>query len=103
MNSLLSASTIGGLGDGKGAEIIDQALQIAIRDADIRGSDEKPRKVIITIDFLKTNDSSLSIGLEVEVKAPKLHIQRTAGELKWRGNKQILEIDLEDAATEEAA
>lgn len=103
MNNILSARTIGDLGDGHAADKIDQALQAAIRDADLRGADEKPRKVIITIDFLKVEDSSISIGLEVECKVPKYGVQRTPGDLRWQANKQVLEFEHEDSQSEEAA
>ena len=102
MTSLLTASTIGLLGEGRAGDHIDQALQIATRDTDARGADEKPRKVIITIDLLKTEDGSISIGCEVEVKAPRLRVQRTLGDLRWEGKGQALSFDSE-SQEEEAA
>ena len=78
----LNCSSIGELHHGFARTIIDAALEAAYRDTEDRGSDEKPRKVIIEISLEKIDDGTVRIGLEAIAKLPKYQIPDTVGQIQ---------------------
>lgn len=73
----LDCDSIGNLHHGFAREIINAALQTAIKDTDDRGSDGKLRKVTIEISFVKIGDGAVKIGLTADPRGPKYQIDDT--------------------------
>lgn len=81
--TFLSCDSLGELDNGFARAIIDEAIQRAANDTEQRGlQDEKPRKVIITLEFRKINDHSCVINVNADAKIPPLKLSTTFAETR---------------------
>lgn len=75
--ALLSCETIGDLDNGFARTVIDEALRRAAHDIEQRGEDDKPRKVLITIEMKKLDANAVAILFSAEAKLPPFKLNPT--------------------------
>lgn len=63
----VSAGTIAQLDRGMAGLLIDHQLGILARDLDQRGEDDKPRKLVIQLEFIKMKNSNL-VAVDIDCK-----------------------------------
>lgn len=78
----LSLETLGQLAAGQAQATVNAAISAAIRDTEDRGSDNKPRKIIIEIVLLKLSDDAISAAVKAKTTVPPYVTAATIGELK---------------------
>ena len=89
----LTIETLGKLSDGTAGAVINAALRAAVRDADDRGGDGKPRKVVIEVILEKVGVDGNRIDATVRAKTmlPPYQTDPTVGVFKMdeRGNPEM--------------
>lgn len=99
----LSHLTIGMLDNGAAGLVIDAAIKEAMADVDDRGSDGKPRKVVITLTMGKDGPN---VFTEVDAKAtiPARRTHATVGKLKQDGmrSQMLFQPDAADNPDQES-
>ena len=89
MQATINCDNIGNACEGaRGA--INAAIQQAMTDIDDRGDDEKPRKVVITLEFRKISGRDVAISCEVGTATPKYRTPDTIGKILVEGGKAKL-------------
>ncbi len=79
----LSLATIGKLSDWRAHKIINKALDLVAADLDDRGNDEKPRKVTVTIEFVKdVNEDTVKMDVRAKATVPDYRTPTTLGKIK---------------------
>jgi hypothetical protein len=87
MQARLSVDTLGDLDNGASRLVIDNTINLAVADLDDRGTDGKPRKVVITLQ-LQQADNGLVVGhVETKLVLPALKTAGTVAEFRRRQNK----------------
>ncbi len=80
----LTLDTIGELDSGAARVIIDAAIRAAIVDLDDRGEDQKPRKVVITLDLKALDNGMITASVDAQVKVPARRTASTLGNVRTR-------------------
>ena len=90
----LELSTLKDLAGGQVEATINAALRAAIADVEDRGSDKKPRKVVIELVFTKlTNSSSaFSVGCKATTKIPAYVTDNTIGHVSFESGAPRLKF-----------
>jgi hypothetical protein len=87
----LTLDSLGELAAGQAKATINAALRAAIRDTEDRGSDKKPRKVTIEIEFKKASGDHVSATVKARTTVPPYVTDPTVAELVVDGaNTQLL-------------
>lgn len=84
MSANLSLATLGELDNGAARAIIDSAINRAIDDIDDRGDDEKPRKVVITIELEKLENGLVSARVDAKTNVPAYQTAATFAKISKR-------------------
>lgn len=88
----LTIDTLGDLDNEAARAIVNRAIALAVSDLDDRGSDGKPRKVVITLE-LTLADNGLVVGhVEAQAKAPAFRTHGTLGKLRRRKDSDQSQI-----------
>lgn len=90
MNATLCLDTLGDLDSGAARQVIDKAIAAAVADVDDRGDDEKPRKVVITLELSKTDSGLVAAHVEVKTSVPAYRTAGTISRLNSRGGQHRL-------------
>lgn len=80
MKTNLSIETIADLSEGEAAAVVNAAIKAAISDTEDRGDDEKSRKVVITLEFVKMG-ASIGVTVDASTKIPAYRTKPTIGEI----------------------
>lgn len=94
----LDLSSIGQLANGLSEGVINAALRAALRDTEDRGSDKKPRKVTIEIEFKKLNDASITASVKARPTLPPYLTEPTIAHLIVDGEKVSAEFNPNSAS-----
>lgn len=85
----LTLETLGDLDGGAARLAINKAIAIAMNDVDDRGSDEKPRKVMIELKFTKLKNNTVDTGVTVGTNLPKMTTWTTNGHIRAARDGEI--------------
>lgn len=89
MQQTLALNTIGALDGGHAGEAINTCIREALRDLDDRGKDGKPRKVQITLEFVKNPKEQVEIAVETHWSGPKLRTYPTIANVRQDGKGYV--------------
>lgn len=97
----LSCANIGDLDEGAAGLVINAAINEAVSDLEDRGSDGKPRKVVVTLELVLPDEGQGSPIVHVEAcaKIPARRTRRTSGKLLVAGKQPVFsfsELDRDD-------
>jgi hypothetical protein len=93
MHQTLTCRTLGDLGEGAAALVIDAALNEAMRDVDDRGhEDGKVRKVQITVELEKLDNGQVKASVEAAAMIPKRRTPSTFGNLRFGKTSETSEF-----------
>lgn len=80
----LTIDTLGDLDSGMARAVANLSIKKMMEDAEDRGDDEKPRKVVITVTALKISDQQISVSFSCQLKLPALQPKATVGKIVFR-------------------
>lgn len=102
MKPILTIETIADMAEGQAGVIVNAAIRAAIADCEDRGDDEKARKVVITLEFLKMGES---IGATVEAipKVPAYRTKPTIGEIVMDGPRKSMRFSADSRRHDQPA
>lgn len=94
----LDLSSLGKLSNGVSGGVIDAAIKAAVRDLEDRGSDKKPRKVVIEVELKKLNDDSITAAVKAKTVLPPYLTSPTIAHLKVDDGKVDAEFNPHSAS-----
>lgn len=80
----LTLETIADLSEGQAAATVNAAIRAALTDCEDRGSDKKPRKVNIELEFVKIGDQ-VACKVKAKTTVPPYVTEPTVGEFAING------------------
>lgn len=94
----LTYATLGAINGGAAEAIIDRAIDDALRDAEDRGQDEKPRKVVIELTLVQQENGLVEASVTAAAKLPPRKTAPTVARLKKHANGAALLFQEHDSA-----
>lgn len=92
----LRHDTLGKLGDGSAATLIDNAIAKVVDDIEDRGHDGKPRKVTIELSLV-ADGSSIKADVAVKATVPATRSMLTVGKVRKVGDQLLLAFQDDNA------
>jgi hypothetical protein len=96
VKKLLQTVSLAQLSDGYAGRVIDEALQEAHKDLYQRGSDGKPRKVVITITLQPEANNQVDIDVQAKTAFPPMRPPSTKAKLDMNAGGLIFNPDCAD-------
>lgn len=90
----LTAETLSKLGDGFAGVVIDAALADIYRDVNDRGSDGKPRKLVVTYTFTPGTNGHCEVDVQTATRLPAYQPPKTVAKLNLAAGSLMFNPDV---------